>query len=168
LRAGGAQVPRTWRGRILAPEIPPSDSAACAYATMCPCLALGENYQRRVPLRGRGARPARQGDAAGAARTFRGAPRLAALRLLRRAAQSVFAAQVDHRGARAAVVLRHDSAVDRKRARLLFRAQRLRPAGGVLAAAALPRACVLAFAALTRACRAGVPPRRPSTGSALG
>ena len=48
VRAGGAQVKRTWRGRILAPEIPPSDSAACAYATLCPCLALGENYQRRV------------------------------------------------------------------------------------------------------------------------
>jgi hypothetical protein len=46
--AGAAPQARQWRGRILAPEIPESDSAACAYATMCPCLALGENYQRRA------------------------------------------------------------------------------------------------------------------------
>jgi ribosome recycling factor len=58
--AGGAQAARTWRGRILAPEIPPSDSAACAYATMCPCLALGENYQRRVLRRAGGVRGARR------------------------------------------------------------------------------------------------------------
>ena len=61
----GGQAQRTWRGRILAPEIPPSDSAACAYATMCPCLALGENYQRRVACGPRGAGRAARG------RTFR-------------------------------------------------------------------------------------------------
>ena len=153
---GGAQAARTWRGRILAPEIPPSDSAACAYATLCPCLALGENYQRRVLRRagrraGRAAQRAARGPWANLPPS--GASGLQALTRATAWAQSFFAAQVDDCGARAAVVFRHDGAVDYKRAFV----------GGTVAGSRRPAACVRALSCACRTVR-----RLPSTGSVRG